>query len=213
MNLIIYGPPGAGKGTQAKSISKKFNLLQLSTGDLLRDEIKKNTDAGIQIDKIISKGNFVNDNIVNKLLKNFITNQLFRNRIIFDGYPRNIAQAKSLEEMLNEDNQKIDLIFFLNVKRDDIEKRIIGRINCTKCKTTFNEFFDKEKINNHKCDKKFMKKRKDDNQSTIITRYDDYMTKTKPVLDFYSSRNYFHEIDGSQKIEEITHKIEHFLTV
>ena len=187
--------------------------MQLSTGDLLRDEIKKNTDAGIQIDKIISKGNFVNDNIVNKLLKNFITNQLFRNRIIFDGYPRNIAQAKSLEEMLNEDNQKIDLIFFLNVKRDDIEKRIIGRINCTKCKTTFNEFFDKEKINNHKCDKKFMKKRKDDNQSTIITRYDDYMTKTKPVLDFYSSRNYFHEIDGSQKIEEITHKIEHFLTV
>jgi len=213
MNLIIFGPPGAGKGTQAKSIAKKFNLLQLSTGDLLRDEIKKNTDAGIQIDKIISKGNFVNDNIVNKLLKNFITNQLFRNRIIFDGYPRNIAQAKSLEEMLNEDNQKIDLIFFLNVKRDDIEKRIIGRINCTKCKTTFNEFFDKEKINNHKCDKKFMKKRKDDNQSTIITRYDDYMTKTKPVLDFYSSRNYFHEIDGSQKIEEITHKIEHFLTV
>ena len=214
MNIILFGPPGAGKGTQSQNIVKKFKLHQLSTGDLLRNEIKNKTEIGKKIEQIISQGDFVSDVIVNKLLKNFITNPLYRNRIIFDGYPRNITQAENLEVMLNGDNQSINFILFLKVNREIIEKRILGRITCEKCNKTFNEFFDKkEDIENHECEKKYLKKRKDDNRETIITRYEEYMQKTKPVLDFYSSRTYFYEIDGSQKIQVITNKIEDILKV
>ena len=210
----MFGPPGAGKGTQSQNIVKKFKLHQLSTGDLLRNEIKNKTKIGKKIEQIISQGDFASDDIVNKLLKNFITNPLYRNRIIFDGYPRNITQAENLEVMLNGDNQSINFILFLKVNREIIEKRILGRITCEKCNKTFNEFFDKkEDIENHECDKKYLKKRKDDNRETIIARYEEYIQKTKPVLDFYSSRNYFHEIDGSLQIDEIRAKIEDILEV
>jgi adenylate kinase len=214
VNIILFGPPGAGKGTQSQNIVKKFKLYQLSTGDLLRNEIKNKTEIGKKIEQIISHGDFASDVIVNKLLKNFITNPLYRNRIIFDGYPRNTTQAENLEVILNGDNQSINFILFLKVNREIVEKRILGRITCEKCNKTFNEFFDnKEDIENHECEKKYLIKRKDDNRSTITTRYEEYMQKTKPVLDFYSSRSYFHEIDGSLKIDEIRAKIEDILEV
>ena len=213
MNVIIFGPPGAGKGTQAQNLAKKFNLCQLSTGDLLRSEIKKKTEIGKKIEQIIAQGDFVTDDIVNELLKKFITNYNYRNKIIFDGYPRNINQAKTLEVMLNSDNQSINFILFLKVTRETVEKRILGRIICEKCNRTMNEYFNKEEIDKHECEKNYLKKRKDDNQETIITRYEEYMKKTKPVLDFYSSRSYFHEIDGNQKIQVITGKIEQILKV
>ncbi len=213
MNIIIFGPPGAGKGTQAQNLVNKFNLYQLATGDLLRSEIRKNTEIGKKIKQIITQGDLVNDNIVNELLQKFITKDNFRNKIIFDGYPRNTNQAETLEVILNSDNQSINFILFLNVTRETIEKRILGRVVCEKCNKTMNEFFNKEEINKHECGKNYLKKRQDDNQETIITRYEEYMKKTKPVLDFYSSRTYFHEIDGSQKIQVITDKIEQILKV
>jgi len=213
VNVIIFGPPGAGKGTQAQNLVKKFNLYQLSTGDLLRSEIKKKTEIGKKIEQIITQGDFVKDDIVNELLKKFITNYNYRNKIIFDGYPRNINQAENLEVMLNSDNQSINFILFLKVTRETVEKRILGRIICEKCNKTMNEYFNKEEIDKHECEKNYLKKRKDDNQETIITRYDEYMKKTKPVLDFYSSRSYFHEIDGNQKIQVITGKIQQILNV
>ena len=213
MNLIIFGPPGAGKGTQAQNIAKKFNLYKLSTGDLLRNEIKNKTAIGKKIKQIIEHGDFVTDDIVNKILKTVVTNSSNRNKIIFDGYPRNITQAENLEIMLNSDNQSISFILFLNVTREVIEKRILGRIICEKCNQTLNEYLNKEEIEQHECGDNYLIKRKDDNLETIITRYEDYMKKTKPVLDFYSSRSYFHEIDGSQKIQAITGKIEEILRV
>ena len=213
MNLIIFGPPGAGKGTQSQNIAKKFNLYKLSTGDLLRDEIKNKTEIGKKIEQLIDHGDFVTDDIVNKILKIVVTNSSNRNKIIFDGYPRNITQAENLEIMLNGDNQSISFILFLNVTREVIEKRILGRIICEKCNQTLNEYLNKEEIEQHECGDNYLKKRKDDNQETVITRYEEYMKKTKPVLDFYSSRTYFHEIDGSQKIQVITNKIEHILKV
>jgi len=213
VNIILFGPPGAGKGTQSQKIAKKFNLHQVSTGDLLRNEIKNKSDIGKKIEQIISQGDFVTDDIVNKILKTVIINPLYRNRNIFDGYPRNTTQAESLEIMLNSDNQSINFILFLKVNREIIEKRILGRIICEKCNKTFNEYLTKEEIENHKCGKNYLKKRKDDNLETIINRYDEYVKKTKPVLDFFSQRSYFHEIDGSQKIHEITSKIEQILTV
>ena len=213
MNLILLGPPGAGKGTQAQFIANKFNLYQLSTGDLLRNEIKNKTETGKKIDQIISQGEFANDEIVNKLLKTVITNPSYRNRIIFDGYPRNITQAENLEIMLNEDNQSVNFILFLKVTREVIEKRILGRITCEICNKTFNKYLNKEEIEKHECGNKYLKKREDDNQEAIIRRYDEYIKKTKLVLNFYSSRSYFHEIDGNQKIQVITGKIEQILRV
>ena len=122
MNLILFGPPGAGKGTQAQFIVKKYNYFQLSTGDLLRSEIKKETSLGKKIKDIISKGDFASDDLVNSLLEKSITNLKFRDRIIFDGYPRNLVQAKNLENLLKNFNQTIGAIIFLNTSREIIQK-------------------------------------------------------------------------------------------
>ena len=185
MNVVIFGPPGAGKGTQAQNIVKKFNLHQVSTGDLLRTEIKNKSEIGKEIEEIISKGDFATDDIVNKLIANIIFDPKKKNKLIFDGYPRSLSQAKNLDVLLKNSNQKIDFIFFLNVNKDTIIKRIERR--------------------------KILEKRSDDDSTTILKRYDIYMHETKPVLDFYSSKKEFYEVDGSLNIEQITNKIDDIL--
>ena len=187
MNIILFGPPGAGRGTQAQNIVKKFNLIQISTGDLLRNEIKNKTDIGKEIEDTISKGDFATDEIIDRLLKNKITNSDVKNKIIFDGYPRSLSQAKNLDLLLVKSNQKIDFIFFLNVNKETIIKRIEKR--------------------------KILEKRSDDNLNTILKRYDTYMETTRPVLDFYSKNQNFYEIDGSEEIDVISSKIEQILRV
>ena len=187
MNVIIFGPPGAGKGTQSQNIVKKFKLFQISTGNLLRSEIKNKTSIGKEIEEIISKGDFATDDIVNKLIKNVIFDPQKKNNLIFDGYPRSLSQAKNLDLLLESSNQKIDYIFFLNVNKDIIIKRIEKR--------------------------KILENRSDDDTETILKRYDTYMHVTKPVLDFYSSRSNFYEIEGSNEIEAISGKIAQILKV
>ena len=208
MNIILFGPPGAGKGTQAQRLVNHHNYFQISTGDLLRNEAKKKTDLGIEIESLISKGDFVSDEIVNKLLKSSISELDENQSIIFDGYPRTISQAKNLKNILSEFDRQIDYIISLQVSREIIEKRIIGRLTCEKCNTTLNEYFDKDKIKDLQCNGKYLVKRKDDNLETLLNRYDKYMETTKPVLDFMSKESHIDEVDGSLKIEEITGKIE-----
>ena len=187
MNIILFGPPGAGKGTQAKYLVSKLNGFQVSTGELLREEIQKDTEIGKSIINDMNDGRFVNDEIVNKLIKNIVFDPKKKGKLIFDGYPRSISQAQNLDLLLRDSNQKINLIFFLNVNKDTIIKRIEKR--------------------------KILEKRSDDELTTILKRYDTYMETTKPVLDFYSENPNFHKIDGTLKIEEITSKIEVFLGV
>ena len=187
MNIILFGPPGAGKGTQARYLVNKIDGFQISTGDLLRDEIKKDTEIGKKIIKNMNDGKFVSDEIVNDLIKNIILDPRKKSKLIFDGYPRSISQAKNLDFLLNDSNQKIDCVFFLNVDKDTIIKRIEKR--------------------------KILEKRSDDDLDTILKRYDTYMKTTKPVLDFYSKNSNFYEIDGGQEIDKITRKIEAFLNL
>ena len=187
MNIIIFGPPGAGIGTQSKFLVKRLNSFQISTGDMLRKEIEKNTDIGKKIINNMNEGKFVDDEIVNKLLEYIIFNPQKKNKLIFDGYPRTINQAKNLDKLLNKSDQKINHIFFLNVNKNSIIKRIEKR--------------------------KILEKRTDDNEDTILKRYDTYMEVTKPVLDYYSKNENFHEIDGSIEIDRISQKIEEILKV
>ena len=132
MNIVIFGPPGAGKGTQSSFIVKKFNLHQLSTGELLRKEIKNHTSLGNEISSIINSGNLVSDNIVSNLIENFISNKEFKNRLIFDGYPRNLNQASNLDRLLKKFDQKIDIVLKLSVSLKVIKKRILERKNLEK---------------------------------------------------------------------------------
>ena len=125
MNLIIFGPPGAGKGTQADFIVKKYNLFQLSTGEVLRNEINNKTELGKEISSIINSGSMVSDNIVKRLVEKFISDKKYENRLIFDGYPRNLSQAKTLKELLDKYRQKIDLVLKLDVSLETIKKRIL----------------------------------------------------------------------------------------
>tara|TARA_B100001175_G_scaffold237519_1_gene203832 strand:+ start:351 stop:914 length:564 start_codon:yes stop_codon:yes gene_type:complete len=187
VNVIIFGPPGAGKGTQAINIVNKFNLFQVSTGDLLRSEVKNKTNVGKDIENIISKGDFATDEIVNDLIKKIVFDPQKQNKLIFDGYPRSLSQAKNLDILLKKSCQKIDFIFFLNVKKETIIKRIEKR--------------------------SLLENRADDNLDTILKRYETYMETTKPVLDFYSDNVNFYEIDGSEEIVDISSKIEQILSV
>jgi len=187
VNIILIGPPGAGKGTQAKYLVKKLNSYQISTGDILREEIKKDTDIGKKIINNMNDGKFVSDEIVNDLLKKHVFDKKKKNKLIFDGYPRSLSQAKNLDILLNNSYQKIDYIFYLNVNKDTIIERIKKR--------------------------KVLEKRSDDNLDTMLKRYDTYIETTKPVLNYYSKNSNFHEIDGSMEINQITSKLEVFLNV
>ena len=207
MNLVIFGPPGAGKGTQSKFIVKKFNLFQLSTGELLRNEIINKSQLGLDISSTMNSGNLVSDEIVSNLIEKFISNKDYQNRFIFDGYPRNQSQAKNLNKLLNKYSQKIDLVLKLSVSLDVIKKRISGRSVCSICGKIYNEFFNPAPTNSDCCAPKFLQKRSDDTLEIAISRYKTYEKNIKPVTDFYVASNLLKVVNGETSISEITSEI------
>ena len=203
MNIILCGPPGAGKGTQAGHIVKNFNLYKVSTGDLLRDEIKNNTDLGNKIKSKLDQGLLVSDDIINNLIVTILSDKKYYNRLIFDGYPRNLNQAKSLDLLVKKYNQKISCVLNLNVDKKSIIKRILGRLVCTKCGLTFNKYFNPPNKDKHNCNLKYLKTRTDDNENTIKNRFETYAKETLPILNYYADQKILHKIDGSREIDQI----------
>ena len=181
MNVIIFGPPGAGKGTQSKFIEKKYNLLQLSTGELLRNEIKNKTQLGLEISSIINSGDLVSDDIVSKLIEKYISDKKNKQRLIFDGYPRNIDQAKNLDKLLKKYNQQIDIVLKLSVSLETIKKRITER--------------------------KSQEQRTDDSDEIAVKRFKTYELSSEPVLDYYKQSNLLKVINGENTISEINVEI------
>ena len=181
MNIVIFGPPGAGKGTQSNFIVKKFKLHQLSTGELLRKEIKEKTNLGIQIKSIINAGNLVSDEIVSNLIEKYISDKIYKDRLIFDGYPRNLNQASNLDNLLIKYNQKIDMVLKLSVSLKTIKKRILERHS--------------------------MEKRADDNEKIAIKRYETYEKNINPIIGFYKQTNLLRVVNGEASISEISDEI------
>jgi len=207
MNLVIFGPPGAGKGTQSKYIVEKYNLYQLSTGELLRKEIINKTPLGMEISSKMNSGNLVSDKIASDLIEKFISLDKFKNRLIFDGYPRNKIQAENLTALLNKYKQKIDLVLKLSVSLDVIKKRITGRAVCSICGKIYNEFFNPAPINSDCCASRFLQKRSDDTLDIAVTRYETYEKNIKPVIDFYEEIKLLKVVDGETSISEISNEI------
>jgi adenylate kinase len=215
VNIILLGLPGSGKGTQGNILSKVFNLYKVSTGDLLRDEIKKKSTLSNKIKTLIDKGLLVPDDIINNLVENILSNKNYYNRLIFDGYPRTLNQAKHLDVLVKKYNQKVSFVFNLIVNKDFIIKRFFGRQVCSKCGLIFNEFYYPSTNENHQCDPKFLQKRSDDNEKTVRNRFDTHSKETSPILNYYRNQNLLHEVDGlvdisliSKEIRQIIHSLE-----
>ncbi len=207
MNIILFGPPGAGKGTQSENLVRDFNLFKVSTGDLLREEVKNKSSLGIKIKDIIDKGQLVSDDIIDNLIEKILSNKNYFNKLIFDGYPRNLNQAKNLDSVIKKHNQRISCVLSLKIEKDIIIKRILGRITCSKCNLTFNEYFFPPTEENHKCDLKFLTKRSDDNEHTVENRLETYTKKTLQILDYYQNQKLLYEIDGMGDISNIYKEI------
>lgn len=202
-NIIFIAPPAAGKGTQSELLVKEFDYKHISTGDLLREKQNDGSLLGNKIKELLATGNLVDDAIVTELLKEKLSN--ITGSFILDGYPRNVNQANTLENILNELNLSIDAVIYLNVDCDLAMKRALGRITCPKCKRTYNKYSEatKPKVDNM-CDDCNIELvgRSDDNEESFKVRFNTYLSNTEPLLEYYRERGKLVVIDKNNTPEE-----------
>ena len=205
MNLMLFGAPGAGKGTQAKFLIEKYNIPQISTGDILRAAIADKTDMGMEAKKFMDEGKLVPDSTIIGIIKDRLAEADCKNGFILDGFPRTLAQAEALSELMNNMGISLDKVISLNVPDELIVGRITGRRVCPKCGASFHVEFNPSKKEDE-CDYcgGELIIRKDDNAETVISRLDAYHTQTAPLIDFYTKMGVFMELDGTKDVSEVT---------
>lgn len=211
-NIILLAPPAAGKGTQSKLICDTYKFIHISTGDLLREEVKKETTLGIDLKDKMETGKLIEDSIVIELLKNKLDACKNAEGFIYDGFPRNIKQAELLDEMLKESDYKIDEVIYLNLDYETAKNRIVGRCSCTNCGEVYNTLIEAQKPKKEGiCDKcnSNLYKRNDDNEETFKTRFEVYEKETKPLIKYYE--NIVKEVDSTKDTNEVFEEIKSIL--
>jgi len=213
MNLILFGPPGAGKGTQADFLGKKFGLAKLSTGDMLRAAVASGSPLGKQAQDIMAKGQLVPDETMISLIRERIRQSDCQNGFILDGFPRTVAQAEALDDMLTAENRRLDYVIELQVNDKELTERITGRYSCAKCGAGYHDSFKKP----HKagvcdeCGATEFSRRQDDNAQTVTKRLEAYHSQTAPLLPYYDKENLLVAVDGMADIGEVTRQIEEII--
>lgn len=201
-NIIFIAPPAAGKGTQSKLVSEEYNIPHISTGDLLREEIAKDTELGRSIKNDMESGNLVSDEVITTLLKNRITSPDCKNGYILDGYPRNISQAKTYNDLLTELGYDKGVVIFFDIDKDLALKRTLSRIICSNCGSSYNlNVPDLKPKKDNICDRcgKELKTRNDDTEEVFIHRFETYMNSTKELIDYYKNLGMLHTIEVLEK--------------
>ncbi len=212
MNVILLGPPGAGKGTQAKRLVEKYHIPQVSTGDMLRAALKEGTPLGLEAKKYMDAGGLVPDSVVIGLVKERIQKPDAKGGYMLDGFPRTAAQAQELDKILSGMNQKIDHVISVEVPNSELLGRLTGRRTCRACGTGFHVMFDPPKKDGV-CDKcgGELYQRSDDNEATVKSRLETYEAQTKPLIDYYEKQGKLRHIDGVGKMDDILQRIQRVL--
>jgi adenylate kinase len=213
MNIILLGPPGAGKGTQAARLQQERGMVQLSTGDMLRAAVKAGTEIGRMADEIMKQGKLFPDDLMSQILGNRLDEPDTEKGVIFDGYPRTHAQAESLETLLADRQRTLDHVIELCVDEDALVDRITGRFSCTKCGEGYHDRFKLPKVEDlcDVCGNDRFKRRPDDNEETVRQRLAEYRAKTAPILPYYEEKGLVRRIDGMAPIEDVNRSIEAIL--
>jgi len=213
MNLILLGPPGAGKGTQARRLEDTRGLVQLSTGDMLRAMVAEGGPLGQQAKDIMSAGKLMPDELMVKIIAERISKPDVANGFILDGFPRTVAQAEALDTMLSDKGLKLDHVIEMKVVDDILVERITGRYTCAKCGKGYHDVFEKPKVEGvcDVCGSTEFKRRADDNADTVKTRLAQYHEQTAPILPYYQSRGVLKTVDGMAENDDVTKQIEGIL--
>ena len=213
MNIILLGPPGAGKGTQAQRLVERRGMRQLSAGDMLRAAVKAGTPVGLEAKAVMERGELVSDEIVSRLIDAELTAMGAATGAIFDGYPRTEAQAQALDEILAAHGRKLDYVIELDVNEDALVERITGRFTCASCGEGYNDDYKRPAQLGvcDRCGSTEFKRRPDDNEQTVRTRMAEYRAKTAPILPIYEARGIVHQINGMAEIDQVTQAIETIL--